>query len=167
MGWEVYVLVGAGCLGTISLVMGLIDSLVWKRWEREQHAAYVAGLEDDYRDALKRVRSLEAQITEHGHQREQAYCQGWDRGEAAGHRDGYDHGFSDGYDMGYAAGRDSEHKYWTERGADECDPFGMARPTGVYAEPDNADPSVVAAINSALPEAPEGWFGGQTSEGGE
>lgn len=158
MGWEDYVLVAVGCLAIIVAVCGAIESLVWGRWEREQRAAYVAGLEDDYRLAAAEVRSLQLQISEmrgnYGHQREQAFMQGWDDGEAEGHRDGYDHGFSDGYEMGYAAGRDGEHKYWTEVGCDDLDPFGMERPTGVYDEPDNGDPSVVAAINAALAEGP-------------
>lgn len=152
MGWEVYVLVAAGCMALICIVLGLIETLIWGRWERAQRAAYVAGLEDDYRDALKRVRSLEAQITEIGVAHEErfldgydkgfddgleqqpdrsaAFVDGYDEGHKDGHTDGYDHGFSDGYDMGYTAGRDGEHKYWTERAGDECDPFGLERPTG-------------------------------------
>lgn len=155
MDWMDYTLVAAGCMALICIVLGLIESLVWGRWEREQHRGYVAGLEADYRAAYCEARSLRLQIAEiranYGHQREQAmldgyekgfadgheqhpeyeaaFTDGYDEGEAAGHRDGYDHGYSDGYDLGYAAGRDGEHKYWTERLGDDCDPFGMERPT--------------------------------------
>lgn len=178
MEWTTYALIAAGCLGTISLVMGLIDSLVWKRWEAQQRSQHLAWLEDEARAQRLLARSLRAELDEvrvafeerflDGYDkgfddgleqqpdRSAAFVDGYDEGHKDGHTDGYDHGFSDGYDMGYTAGRDGEHKYWTERAGDECDPFGLVRPEGAGDEPDNGDPAVIAAINGALAEAPEG-----------
>lgn len=150
MDWMDYTLVAAGCMALIAIVLGLVESLVWGRWEREQHRGYVAGLEDDYRAAYNEVRSLRQQITEirgnYGHQREQAYMQG--------HDDGHADGYTEGYIEGYARGRDGEHKYWTSLSSDDCDPFGMERPSGIYDEPDNGDPAVLEFLNAPLADGP-------------
>lgn len=167
MDWMDYTLVAAGCMALIAIVLGLVESLVWGRWEREQHRGYVAGLEDDYRAAYNEARSLRQQIAEirgnYGHQREQAMLDGYEKGFADGHEqnpeyeaaftDGYDEGHADGYTEGYiegyARGRDGEHKYWTSLSSDDCAAFGLERPTGIYDEPDTVDPEVVARLNGA------------------
>lgn len=157
MEWTTYALITAGCLGTISLVMGLIDSLVWKRWEREQRSQHLAWLEDEARAQRLLARSLRAELdevrAEYGHQREQAYMQGWDDGHAEGYDEGHADGVQEGRQEGFFLGQDAERSLWTTNLGDDADPFGMERPLGVYAEPDNGDPAVTAWLNGTQGEA--------------
>ena len=119
MEWTTYALIAAGSLGFISLVMGLIEHLVWKRWDREQRSQHLAWLEDEVRGQRLLVRSLRAELDEvrgnFGHQREQAFMQGWDDG----HTEGYDEGHDDGHDEGYAEGWDDGHADGVEEGRKE------------------------------------------------
>lgn len=170
MEWTTYVLIAAGCLGTISLVMGLIDSLVWKRWEREQRSQHLAWLEDEARTQRLLARSLRAELDEVRVAFEERFLDGYDKGfddgleqqpdRSAAFVDGYDEGHADGVEEGrmegFFLGRDAERSVWTTNLGDDADPFGMVRPEGAGDEPDNGDPAVIAAINGALAEAPEG-----------
>lgn len=169
MEWTTYALIAAGCLGTISLVMGLIDILVWKRWEAQQRSQHLAWLEDEARAQRLLARSLRAELDEvrgeYGHQREQAFMQGWDDGHAEGYAEGWDDGHAEGYDEGhyegveegrkegFFLGQDAERAVWQTNLGDDADPFGMERPLGVYDEPDNGDPAVTAWLNGAQGEA--------------
>lgn len=172
MEWTTYALIAAGSLGFISLVMGLIESLVWRRWDREQRAQHLAWLEDEARTQRLLARSLQAELGEvranYGSQLERAMLDGYEKGFADGHEqtpeyeaaftDGYDEGHADGYEEGkregYFLGVDIERSVWTTNLSDDADPFGMERPLGVYDEPDNGDPEVLAWLNASLAEGP-------------